>query len=229
MGVCLLLLAVAGPAELAFSSPAQAPLGASLSQGATAGGFNGPFGFGTPATEEEIAAWDIDVRPDGTGLPAGSGTVAEGAVVYAALCSECHGETATEGPYNPLVIAYDADNWPGDGRAIGTIGPDASTVYDYINRTMPFNEPKSLSPDEVYAVTAWLLNQNGIIAEDAVMDADTLPQVEMPALEKWGHRRSENDLALPVDVCLRIVTIAAIIAWRGSGTRFAHWRILVRV
>ena len=67
--VCLVVLAIAGPAELAFSSPAESARSASLSQGSTAGGFNGPFGFGTPATEEEIAAWDIDVRPDGTGLP----------------------------------------------------------------------------------------------------------------------------------------------------------------
>ena len=185
--VCLVVLAVASPAEPALSSPAATVPSASLVQGSTAGGFDGPFGFGAPATEEEIAAWDIDVRPDGMGLPEGSGTVAEGAVIYAATCSECHGATGTEGPYNPLIIAYDAENWPGEARAIGNYWPYASTVYDYINRTMPFNEPKSLTPDEVYAVTAWILNQNGIIGEDEVLNAETLPQVEMPALEKWVH------------------------------------------
>lgn len=187
--VCLVLVAtVAGPAHRLFASPNTAPEQTVVRQENDIPATNAPFGFGRPATEEEIAAWDIDVRPDGTGLPEGSGTVAEGAVIYAALCAECHGETGTEGPYQALVAQYDPDNWPGPVRAIGNYWPYASTIYDYTYRTMPWNEPKSLTPDEVYALTAWLLHQNGIVEEDAVMNAETLPQVEMPALEKWVHR-----------------------------------------
>ena len=148
----------------------------------------GPFGFGQPATAERIAAWDIDVRPDGTGLPAGSGTPAQGAEIFAAKCAGCHGETGVEGPMPRLVGVYDPDDWPGQPRTIGNYWPYATIVYDFINRSMPFLEPKSLTPDEVYSLTAWLLYRNEIIAEDAIMDATTLPQVQMPALEKWVHQ-----------------------------------------
>lgn len=187
--VCLVLVAtLAGPADLIFASPHPVADAVAMFQEDDIPPTNAPFGFGRPATEEEIAAWDIDVRPDGTGLPEGSGSVAEGAEIYAALCAECHGETGTEGPYQALVAPYDPDNWPGPVRAIGNYWPYASTIYDYTYRTMPFNSPKSLTPDEVYALTAWLLHENGIVEEDAVMNAQTLPQVEMPALEKWVHR-----------------------------------------
>ena len=186
--VCLVLVgAIAGAGTLLSAPTDLVPEAAPMWQESEIPATNAPFGFGRPATEEEIAAWDIDVRPDGAGLPEGSGSVAEGAELYAALCTECHGATGTEGPYQALVARYDADNWPGAVRAIGNYWPYASTIYDYTYRTMPFNEPKSLTADEVYALTAWLLHQNGIVDEDAVMDAETLPQVEMPALEKWVH------------------------------------------
>lgn len=150
------------------------------------------FGFGSPATEEEIAAWDIDVMPDGTGLPEGSGTVAAGEAIYAAQCSVCHGKTGVEGPNDQLVVetpnegfpdSRNADTW--QHRHIGNYWPYATTVFDYILRSMPMNVPGSLSADEVYSLTAYLLYLNHIVPEDAVMSRSTLPQVVMPAKTKF--------------------------------------------
>ncbi len=146
-------------------------------------GYKGPFGFGRDATPEEIAAWDIDIRPDGTGLPAGSGTVEQGAAIFALKCAPCHGPTGKEGPNDVLVRPFDSSApWPQFPRTIGNYWPYATTAYDFINRAMPFSSPNSLEDEEVYALVAWLLNQNGLIPEDAVMNAETLPQVQMPAL-----------------------------------------------
>lgn len=143
----------------------------------------GPFGFGRDATQEEIDAWDIDVRPDGTGLRPGSGTVAQGEAIFAQKCSPCHGATGVEGPADVLVKPFDPNAaWPQFPRTIGNYWPYATTVYDYVNRAMPFSSPNSLEAGEVYALTAWLLSQNKLISDDAVMNAETLPQVQMPAL-----------------------------------------------
>lgn len=143
------------------------------------------YGFGRPATSAEIEALDIDVRPDGVGLPPGSGTVEEGATLYTTRCASCHGLTGTEGPYNVLVGPYDNSDWPQTPLTIGNYWPYASTIYGYINRAMPHEAPGSLTPDEVYALTAWLLYQNGIVAGEAVLDAEALPEIEMPAHGHW--------------------------------------------
>lgn len=148
------------------------------------------FGLGRPATAAEIAAWDIDIMPDGTGLPPGSGTAVEGRALYAAQCAACHGPTGVEGPYNVLVGRVVGDGFPfgNDPRIPSTIGnywPYATTVYDYINRTMPFDARGELQADEVYSLVAALLFMNGIIEEDEVMDAETLPQVQMPARDRF--------------------------------------------
>ena len=145
------------------------------------------FGFGRAAAAAEIAAWDIDVKPDGAGLPPGSGTVAGGAAIYAARCAVCHGRTGVEGPNDRLVArpgerfpaGDDPDSW--QKRTIGNYWPFASTVFDYVRRSMPQNLPGSLQDDEVYALTAYLLYLNGIVPEDAVMDAETLADIRMPA------------------------------------------------
>ena len=153
-----------------------------------------PFGFGRPAGPDEIAAWDIDVMPDGAGLPEGEGTAASGAPVYAAQCAVCHG-AAGEGGVADRLVGYDPDSTPPfgpryeawrAGRAdvpfsVGNYWPYATTLFDYIRRAMPSNEPGTLAPDEVYGLVAWILAENGIIAPDAVMNAETLPAVEMPA------------------------------------------------
>lgn len=147
------------------------------------------FGFGQPATQEEIAAWDTDVRPDGVGLPPGSGPVAEGAQLYAQHCAGCHGLDGRESPvllpFRSLVGEYDPATWPTWPLTIGNYWPYATTVFDYTRRAMPYTTPGILTDDEVYAITAWLLNQNGLIPDDAVMDAKSLPQVKMPALQHY--------------------------------------------
>ena len=138
-------------------------------------------GLGKPATEADIAAWDISIMPDGTGLPAGSGTAREGARVFAEQCSACHGEAGRGGgaPGAGPMVAGPIDRI----EAIKTVGNfygNSTTVFDFIRRAMPFNMPRSLSNDDAYAVTAYLLALNKIIGEGEVMNAQTLPKVKMP-------------------------------------------------
>jgi mono/diheme cytochrome c family protein len=137
--------------------------------------------LGRAATADEIAAWDISIGPDGAGLPAGSGTAKQGEAVYAAKCLACHGEKGAGKPNDQLVGGQ--GTIAGDKPAMKTIGsywPYATTVFDYVRRAMPYTESKSLSPDEVYAVAAYILNLNGVIGEADTMDAQTLPKVKMP-------------------------------------------------
>ena len=138
------------------------------------------YGLGRTATEEEIRAWNIDVAPNGKGWPPGKGTVKQGAQVFATKCAACHGPTGTEGPKDRLVGGQGTLATPKPIRTIGSYWPYATTLYDYIRRAMPFDVPQSLSPDETYSVIAWLLFQNRVITEDSVIDAQTLPKVEMP-------------------------------------------------
>jgi len=137
-------------------------------------GYHGPFGFGSVPSEAEIKAQDIAVGPDGAGLPPGRGTVAAGEQVYKAKCVACHGPTGTEGPMDKLV----GEKLP--VKTIGSFWPYATTVFDYIRRAQPYDKPGSLTDEEVYALTAWLLFRNNIIPVDQVIDADTLPKVRMP-------------------------------------------------
>ena len=138
------------------------------------------YGLGRTPTEEEIRAWNIDVSPTGEGLPPGQGTVKQGGQVYAAKCAACHGPTGSEGPKDRLVGGQNTLKAEKPIRTIGSYWPYATTLYDYIYRAMPFTAPQSLTPDETYAVIAWLLFQNQIIGENAVIDAHTLPKVQMP-------------------------------------------------
>jgi len=137
--------------------------------------------LGRPATPEEIAAWDISIGPDGAGLPPGSGTPQQGEAVYAAKCLPCHGEKGLGKPNDQLVGGL--GTLTGDQTPVKTVGsfwPYATTLFDYVRRAMPFNAPRSLSNDEVYAVCAYILQLNGIIAENAVMNSQTLANVRMP-------------------------------------------------
>jgi len=144
------------------------------------------FGFGSPADPAVLARWDRDVRPDGAGLPAGRGSVAGGREVYMSRCVACHGPTGTEGPYDVLVGGGPwGEEGPPRRRTIGNYWPYATTLFDYITRAMPQNAPGSLTADETYAVIAWLLARNGIVADDAVMDAGTLQAVVMPARDRF--------------------------------------------
>lgn len=144
------------------------------------------LGLGRSVSEEEIALWDIDVMPDGTGLPAGSGSVTWGETIYRAKCLSCHGEKGVGGPFDALVGRLEGDEFPfgrnpAIKKTIGNYWPYATTLFDYIRRAMPFTEPGSLSDDEVYSVTAYLLYLNNIVDDTVVMNAQTLKNIEMPA------------------------------------------------
>jgi len=139
---------------------------------------DGPH-VGQPISPADAAAWDISIGPDGVGLPPGSGTPAQGAVVYAQKCAACHGDKG-EGKTNARLVGGQIT---GPGPAVKTVGsywPYATMVFDFTRRAMPWTAPKSLTDDEVYAVTAHILRLNGIIGDNEVMDAKTLPQVKMP-------------------------------------------------
>jgi cytochrome c len=168
---------------------------------AAAAGAQAParYGIGRAATPAEIAARDIDVTPDGAGLPAGKGTAAGGAAIYASKCAQCHGKTGTEGPNDVLVGRAPGDGFPfsKDPKVPHTIGnywPYATTVFDYVRRAMPPTAPGSLTDDEVYALTAFLLHENQLIDADAVMDKTSLPKVEMPA-RKYFMRDTRKQFA----------------------------------
>ncbi|MCE8509951.1 c-type cytochrome [Ruegeria pomeroyi] len=141
----------------------------------------GEFGLGRPALPEEIAAWDLDVSPDGTGLPAGEGSVEDGEMVFAEHCAICHGD-----------FAEGVDNWPklagGMGtldredplKTVGSYWPHLSTAWDYVNRSMPFGNAQSLSPDEVYAIVAYILYSNDLVDDDFVLSNENFAEVELP-------------------------------------------------
>jgi cytochrome c len=152
------------------------------------------FGFGRPPTPAEIAAFDIDVRPDGQGLPPGHGSVQDGAKIFAATCASCHGEKGeTAVPTGAVLVGGQGTLTSAKPvKTIGSYWPYVTTLFDYIRRAMPFNAPQSLSNDEVYAVTAYLLSLNKIVPNDTVLDARTLPEVRMPNRDgfkpaDWRH------------------------------------------
>ena len=138
------------------------------------------YGVGRPPTAEEVRAWDLTIRPDGQGLPPGRGTATLGKPIYAERCAACHGETGEDPKYSRLVGGHGTLATDKPIRTIGSFWPYAPTLWSYIRRAQPYDKPGSLTPDQVYAVTAYLLHLNGIIGEQDVMDAQTLPQVKMP-------------------------------------------------
>ena len=149
------------------------------------------YGIGRPATAAEVAAWDIDVNPAGEGLPRGKGTAAEGAELFAAKCAACHGENGEGLAAAPALVGRE----PREGfpfgqslkftRTVGNYWPYATTLYDYINRTMPPTAPGSLTADEIYAAVAWILARNEIIDSATVIDPKSLPGVRMPARDRF--------------------------------------------
>jgi len=194
----VLTLACAGGGEppsegRSSGSPAPArPFGAAEHARSASEALPSRFGFGRAATDAEVKTWDIDVMPDGTGLPPGRGTVAEGAVIYAAQCAVCHGPDGRGAEYDSLVGRDPDQGFPFgkdpallEKRTIGNYWPYATTLYDYIYRAMPQAVPGSLTPDEVYSLVAYLLFLNRIVPENAVMTAQTLPRVEMPARHRF--------------------------------------------
>jgi cytochrome c len=150
------------------------------------------FALGRPASAAEIAAVDIDASPSGAGLPAGSGSVDEGAKVFAANCAACHGENGEGKPpaYPQLLGGPKGDfNFASDfkiPRTIGNYWPYATTLFDYIRRAMPLTAPGSLTPEQTYAVTAYLLSREGVIPATTTLDARSLAAVQMPALSHFA-------------------------------------------
>ena len=136
--------------------------------------------LGTPITPADIAAWDTSILPDGRGLPAGSGTAAQGAPIYAQKCAVCHGANGKGGAASALLPGGPITSINGTERTIGNFWPVSTTLFDYIRRAMPWQQPKTLTNDEVYALTAYLLVLNKVIGESDVMNAETLPKVRMP-------------------------------------------------
>src|SRR5271155_1155297 len=138
-------------------------------------------GLGRVATPDEIASWDVSIGPDGAGLPPGRGTPKQGEPVYAEKCAACHGEKGAGKPNDQLVGGR--GSLSGDQAPVKTVGsfwPYATTLFDYVRRAMPLNAPQSLTPDEVYAVSAYVLFLNGIVPEGTTLDQDNLAKIAMP-------------------------------------------------
>jgi mono/diheme cytochrome c family protein len=163
-----LVLAIAGFVALTACAPS-AP-----------GAANQRLGLGQTASRDQIRGWDIDVRADGAGLPAGSGSVAQGQAIYQARCLACHGPNGEKGTAPRLAGGQGSLATRAPVLTVGSYWPYATTLYDYIRRAMPLDSPQSLTPDEVYAVTAYTLHLNGIVGAEAVLDAGSLAAIRMP-------------------------------------------------
>lgn len=185
-------------AQDAATPAADAPVLASLPEGG--------LGLGRAALPEEVAAWDIDVRPDGQGLPVGSGDVFTGEEIYIEKCSVCHGDFGeARGRWPQLAGGQSTLTRADPVKTIGSYWPYLSTVYDYVNRAMPFGEAQSLEPDEVYALTAYLLYLNDLVDDDFELSNDNFTDVEMPnAGNFFMDDRAEVELPIFVssDVCM---------------------------
>lgn len=188
------LTLAAGAAALVISSAAQAPAGERLFPE-----------LGATATPEQIKAWDIDVRPDGLGAPSGSGTAVKGEKVYIERCAACHGDFGeARGRYPVLVGGHGSLKEQRPEKTVGSYWPYASTVFDYIKRAMPFGEAQTLTDDEVYAVTAYLLYMNDVIDNDFVLDDTTIGKVEMPnAAQFFEDPRPDGQTVKAADLCMK--------------------------
>jgi|GEM_PF-880489 len=148
------------------------------------------FGFGEAASPERIAAWDIDIGPDGEGLPPGSGSVERGETLYRLQCVQCHGARGEGSQFEALAGRVPGDRFPfsEDRRypiTVGSYWPYATTLFDYIRRAMPQAAPGSLPPDDVYALTAFILQLNGLLGPGDTVDAESLPRIRMPARDRF--------------------------------------------
>jgi cytochrome c len=150
------------------------------SAGSASAQTQGPYGIGRVATPAEIAGWNIDIGRDGSGLPPGSGTVSHGQDVFEQQCAACHGDKGQGGVGDKLVGGQGTLATPKPVRTVGSYWPYAPTLFDYIRRAMPQNAPQSLSNEDVYAVSAYILHLNGLLPVDATLDAKSLAAIKMP-------------------------------------------------
>jgi len=163
--------------------------------GSAAAAEAGRYGYGRQPTPQELAGWDIDVRPDGAGLPPGSGSVEQGGEVFAAQCAGCHGTFGEGSGRFPKLAGDEATlNKDRPDKTVGSYWPFVITLFDYINRAQPYNAPHSLSANDVYAVTAYVLNLNNIVGNNFVADPNTLPKVNMPNHDRfiWKDPRPDT-------------------------------------
>jgi cytochrome c len=163
------------------------PFALVLIGGASAVAQSPTYGVGRTPSAEEIRAWDISIGPTGEELPPGRGSAKEGAAIYRAKCGGCHGATGVGGsaPILKSTAPKDLELWA-RGRILPLRAPFATEVWDYLNRAMPLNREGTLTADEVYALTAFLLYINEVIPEDEILDAKSLPQVKMPIGDKYA-------------------------------------------
>jgi cytochrome c len=150
-------------------------------------------GLGRVATPEEVKRADISVRPDGDTLPPGSGSVEQGRKVFEAKCQSCHGPQGANGPMDRLTGGVGSLTTKTPIKTVASYWPYATTVFDYTRRAMPLTAPESLTDDEAYAVTAYILSIDGIVPKDAVLDAKTLPLIRMPNRDGFvGYKGRRN-------------------------------------
>jgi cytochrome c len=184
--------------ETAAAAPAAAPVSSTRD--------GGVFGLGREATAEEVAAWDIDIRPDGTGLPVGSGTVADGEPIYTDNCAVCHGDFGEGvGRWPVLAGGHDTLRKERPEKTIGSYWPYLSTVYDYVRRAMPYGNARSLSDDEVYALTAYLLYLNDVVTdEDFELSNENFTEIRLPNEENFiaDDRAEEEHYAQKGEPCM---------------------------
>ena len=206
-----------------FSWPSRSLLlGAALVAATSAGAAEpGHFGYGRIATPEEIAGWDIDVRgDDGVGLPPGSGDVAKGTEVFAEQCAACHGTFGEgEGRFPKLAGGKGTLKLDRPEPTVGSYWPFAPTLWDYINRAMPMQAPHTLSADDVYALTAYILNLNDVVASEFVADRDSLPKVKMPNRDSfvWTDPRPDTMAKPCMTACVDPAGIRITSTAEGTG------------
>jgi cytochrome c len=192
-----------------------------LAAGAASAGENGTlhFGYGTTATPAQIAGWAIAVRPDGQGLPPGKGSVSAGSDLFQTVCAACHGTFGEGETRYPKLAGNGALTGDRPDPSVGNYWPYATTVFDYVNRAMPFPTPHSLTPDQVYAVTAYILNLNNIVPDSFVADATTLPQVKMPNRDGfiWTDPRPDTHDTECMKDCLKADQVAITSTAEGKG------------
>jgi cytochrome c len=164
------------------------------------------YHLGRGATPDDIKKFDIFVPPSGANLPAGSGTAEKGKTIYAAQCARCHGATGREGPEEVLVGGIGSLGTAKPQKTVGSYWPYATTLWDYVNRAMPFDRPGMLPPDDVYSVVGYVLQLNGIVSANDVLDANTLPKIHMPNRDGFipdgrpdtgGHRDPRSAIRNP--------------------------------
>lgn len=179
-----------------------------------------PFGYGTPATAVQIAGWDIDARgDDGLGLPPGKGDVARGTEVFAEQCAACHGTFGEgEGRFPKLVGGKGTLTSDRPEPTVGSYWPFAVTLWDYINRAMPMPSPHTLSTDDVYALTAYILSLNDIVPDNFVADKDSLPKVRMPNHDafSWTDPRPDTVSKPCMSNCIDPKTIQIVSTAEGK-------------